>query len=144
MLRSETIKAVSLALWKFQCQIKNPGKDSVNPHFRNRYTSLPALIDHCKPLLNELGLVVTQLCDEDYVTTLVMHPESGEFIGARLKLIIDKANMQGMGSAITYARRYGYAAILGIASEEDDDGNAASNQKSDEMDSHRLSDPFDL
>lgn len=129
MLRSDSIKNVSNALFALQNDITNPGKDSTNPHFRNRYTSLPMLIDHCKPLLNKHDLAITQLCDREYVTTLLIHAPTGEFIGAELKLIIDKSNMQGLGSAITYARRYGYAAILGIASEEDDDGNVASDTK---------------
>jgi hypothetical protein len=71
-------------------------------------------------------LTVVQLpCDDGAVQTVLGHT-SGQFISAILKLKPVKEDPQGAGSAITYARRYAYAAILGLVSDEDDDGNSAS------------------
>ena len=58
-----------------------------------------------------------------YVDTIFMHT-SGESLSNRIYLAVDKNNMQGVGSAITYARRYGLMGLAGIAP-EDDGGNAA-------------------
>ncbi len=79
-------------------------------------------------LLNKHGLAVTQLVDNAVdagsLTTMLMH-ESGEWISATQPLLLAKADPQGQGSAITYARRYGLMSMLGIVAEDDDDANAA-------------------
>jgi hypothetical protein len=54
-----------------------------------------------------------------------MHADSGEWISSTTVIPLPKNDPQGMGSAITYARRYSLCAMLGIIT-EDDDGNAAS------------------
>ena len=78
------------------------------------------------PVLNDNGITLIQCVDGDTVGTTLLH-ESGQWIsGGSVKLIIDKQNMQGLGSAITYAKRYSLSSILGLATEEDDDGNTAS------------------
>lgn len=104
-------------------------KDSTNPHFRNRFTSLDHLIAVTKPVLTKHGLAILQFPDETNgipsLTTKLLHV-SGECIEATLPLVLAKSDMQGVGAALTYARRYAWASVLGIASEEDDDGNTAS------------------
>lgn len=133
MNKSESIKAFSEALSKFQGEVKNPPKTADNPFFKSKYTPLDVIIDTAKPLLNKHGLSYIQSCSGDgqniTVTTLIMH-SSGEWVELDpLTLKADKATAQGAGSAITYGRRYALAAALGLASDEDDDGNGAEGNK---------------
>ena len=124
-----------------QKEIKHAVKDSKNPHMRNTYASLNAVIDEVKPVLNKHGLVLTQLVHmisdmPGYVavSTKVVHAESGEFEKDQVFVPVKhKFNKEGvdlgpdaqeLGSAITYGRRYGLQALCAIAS-EDDDGNSA-------------------
>jgi hypothetical protein len=129
MNKSESIKNFADAMAKFQGEVKNPPKSADNPFFKSKYTTLDVLIDTAKPLLQKNGLSYLQSCSGDgqniIVTTLLMH-SSGEWVESDpLTLKADKATAQGAGSAITYARRYALAAALGLASDEDDDGNGA-------------------
>ena len=102
-------------------------KDSDNPHFKSKYADLAAVMDACLPALNRHGIAVVQpFVSSDFgnaVKTVLIH-ESGETLECAVPLIVGKNDMQGLGSAITYARRYGLMAMAGIAP-EDDDGNAA-------------------
>lgn len=105
--------------------------DAQSPHFRTRYASLAATLNTCVPALAEQGLLLAQFpCSASAqghvaVVTMIVHSESGQYLGSRLELPIPRADAQGVGSAITYARRYALCAILGLAGEEDDDGNMA-------------------
>jgi hypothetical protein len=133
MNKSDGLKSFATAMCLFQGEVKNPPKSAENPFFKSRYTTLDTLIDTAKPLLMKNGLSYLQSCSGDgsniIVTTLLMH-NSGEWIESDpLTLKADKATAQGAGSAITYARRYALAAALGLASDEDDDGNGAEGDK---------------
>lgn len=133
MNKSESIKNLAVALAKFQEEVKNPPKSADNPFYKSKYTTLDVIVDTVKPLLAKQGLSYIQSPGGDgekiSITTLIMHT-SGEWIETDpLVLKADKANAQGAGSAITYARRYALAAALGVASDEDDDGNVASGNK---------------
>lgn len=132
MNKSESIKNLAIALSKFQGEVKNPGNTSVNPFFNSKYAPLETVLNTVKPVLAKYGLSVIQApSTEDnniVVTTILLH-ESGEFIESNpIKLKMDKITAQGAGSSITYARRYALSSILGIASEDDDDGNIAEGQ----------------
>jgi hypothetical protein len=118
---SEIYKALS----KAQSKMKGAVKDSTNPHFRSRYADLESVIDALKAPFSECGLSYYQSVSEDgqRLITTIAH-ESGETISGSVPLILAKQDMQGVGSAITYARRYGLAALAGV-SQTDDDGNAA-------------------
>ena len=102
-------------------------KDSTNPAFKSKYADLASVVDACLPALNANGIAVFQpTCEIDgarVVKTVLAH-SSGETIECVVPLIIGKNDMQGYGSAVTYARRYGLMCMAGIAP-EDDDGNAA-------------------
>jgi hypothetical protein len=113
------------ALSKAQSKMRGAVKDSTNPHFRSRYADLESVIDALKSPFAECGLSYFQSVSEDgqRLITTIAH-ESGETISGSVPLIIGKQDMQGVGSAITYARRYGLAALAGV-SQTDDDGNAA-------------------
>ena len=105
--------------------------DATNPHFHSSFVSLPGLLAAIRPTLNDCGLVLTQwpTALEDgtpALRTRLMHGETGEYIEDTMPLLLAKADPQGQGSAITYARRYSLMSALGIAGDTDDDGNAGS------------------
>jgi hypothetical protein len=118
---SEIYKALS----KAQGTMKGAVKDSTNPHFKSRYADLESVIDAIRSAFTANGLSFFQSVSEDglRLITTIAH-ESGETISGSVPLIIGKNDMQGVGSAISYARRYSLAALAGI-SQTDDDGNAA-------------------
>lgn len=120
------------ALAKAQIAMGPALKDSTNPAFKANYADLASVMAACLPALNANGIAVIQppIDDESgarFVKTILAH-ESGETLECRVPLIIGKNDMQGYGSAVTYARRYGLMSMAGIAP-EDDDGNAAAAAK---------------
>lgn len=125
MEKSLTIAELAKALLGFQAEVKTIGYDAKNPFFKSSYATLTQLVTMSKEALVHHGLAVSQLTEgEGGITTILMHT-SGEYICSTLTLKAVKDDPQGHGSAITYARRYGYASILGLVSDEDDDGNAS-------------------
>ena len=103
-------------------------KDSTNPAFKSKYADLASVMAACMPALNANGIAVIQPTIDDengarFVKTILAHI-SGETLECRVPLIVSKNDMQGYGSAVTYARRYGLMSMAGIAP-EDDDGQAA-------------------
>lgn len=133
METSESIKNISKALLQFQKEVKNPANTAYNPFHKSKYAPLNEILNDVRPLLGKNGLSVIQSPGGDgnnvEVTTFLLH-ESGEWIKSDpLVLRADKATAQGAGSAITYARRYALTAMLGISSEDDDDGNVASGKR---------------
>lgn len=130
MNTSQTINKIAPALLKAQAAVANAVKTGTNPHFRNKYAPLEEVIKVCKDALNANGISFIQggeLSDGDllHLSTRLLH-ESGEWIESTVSMKPVKADPQGIGSCITYARRYALAAMCGVASEEDDDANAAS------------------
>ncbi len=115
------------ALAKAQAEMGKALKQNTNPAFRSKYADLGNVMDACLPALNKHGIAVIQPTVDDesgrYVETVLLH-ESGETLRCRVPLIVQKNDMQGYGSAVTYARRYGLMCMSGIAP-DDDDGNAA-------------------
>jgi hypothetical protein len=110
---SDVLKALALALPK----IANPGKDGKSHH--GKYLTLPALLDHVRPILAEHGLAVVQTIDADGVSTLFVH-ESGTVYLAGCVPLGSFPNPQAQGSAISYARRYGLQAAVGVSGADDD------------------------
>ena len=125
---SEKIDKLASALSKAQSEMKGAAKKSINPFFNSGYADLHTVIESSMPHLDKNGLSVIQGNDgkpgEFYVTTMLLH-DSGQWIKSKLKMPIEKATAQAVGSVITYGRRYGLSAMVGIA-QYDDDGNAAS------------------
>lgn len=142
---SSDIKDLATALSKAQSTMKSALKDKENPHFRSKYADLDAIWDACRESLTENGLSVIQTHGSDqsgaFLKTLLVH-SSGQFISSITPLILpDRATMQQLGSAITYARRYSLASIVGVTSDEDDDGNAVSQkavQISKKQEQHKI------
>lgn len=127
-IMSQQINEVSSALALAQKKIVNPTKQSANPYFKSKYANLEAVIEVSKEALLEQGINVLQIVctneGKDALLTLLLHT-SGQFVGGYYSLVAKDNTPQGVGSAISYARRYGLMAILNLA-QEDDDGAAAS------------------
>ncbi len=132
MNTSETIMDLAAALVKAMPVVKTAKMDCTNPFFKSKYADLSAVWDAVREALKDNGLTVAQFPDqtmtgEPALTTVLLHG-SGEWISGTYPLCVtDKESTpQGYGSAMTYARRYGLSAVLGVIADEDDDGNAAS------------------
>lgn len=127
MNRSESITNLAKALAEAQGKVENASKTSKNDHFKNKYADLAEVLNTIRPVFAEHGLSIVQLPSYESpmasVETILMH-SSGEFISGTCSAPVSKADAQGVGSAITYLRRYSLAAVAGIA-QEDDDGNGA-------------------
>ena len=120
---------LSQALVAAQADMPALQRNALNPHFSSKFISLDSLLENVLPVLNKHDLALIQtptvLDGEPALTTRLWHGATGEFIEDTMLLVMDKSNPQGQGSGITYARRYSLQAILGLAAEQDDDGNAA-------------------
>lgn len=117
------------ALRKFQANPPKIVKDAENPHYRSRYATLSNIMGAVMPELNKYGLIVVQhTSNEDAnpgvvsVETNIIHVETGQSIGSMLSAATS-GEAQKIGSALTYLRRYGLSAILGLVTEDDNDGN---------------------
>ncbi|WP_336488331.1 ERF family protein [Methylobacterium nigriterrae] len=126
---SASIAALSKAIHAAQGVLTGVVKDSKNPHFKNRYASLEAVLDTARPALQANGLSVTQapgaLVEGSIeITTMLMHT-SGEWMRSTLHMPVVKRDPQGVGSAITYGLRYALMAALGVPPTDDDDGERA-------------------
>lgn len=135
MEKSESIKSIATALCSFQAELpiisldrevevtmKSGGK------YKFSYATIRHIVETVKPLLAKYKLSYTQLLEPDgTVRTILMH-ESGEYLISSL-LIKGDQTPQGIGSAITYAKRYSLSSILGIIADDDDDGNIAEGNK---------------
>jgi len=127
-LHSSEIADIAQALSKVQQVLDRASKKSANPHFKSKYAKLEDIWDALRDILPEHGLSVTQIMSpidgKDYLITMLLH-SSGQWLKSIAPLMLEKVTSQGLGSAISYQRRYSLAAITGVC-QEDDDGNAAS------------------
>jgi hypothetical protein len=128
---SVPINEIATALAKAQPKFAAAAKNKTNPHLKSKYADLVSVTEAVKGPLAEAGLSYTQVIETDKAAvicnTLLMHT-SGQWINGRLTLHSKDITPQAMGSAITYARRYGLSAMLGIVTDEEDDGEAAQAQ----------------
>lgn len=127
MNKSDSIEALAFAMAQAQGEIENASKNSNNPHFKSKYADLAEVLNTVRPVFAKHGLSIAQWpgFNDGMATleTILMH-KSGEWISSIAMTPLSKQDAQGVGSALTYLRRYSLAAIAGIA-QEDDDGNAA-------------------
>lgn len=128
MEMSEQINELATALAKAQMELGNAKKSSDNPYFKSRYADLAEVLDTCREVLGKNGLSVIQpvgvVNDKAIeVTTMLIH-SSGQWVKSTTNMPMVKLDPQAAGSAITYARRYSLAAMVGI-SQADDDGEGA-------------------
>jgi len=127
MNKSESIAEIATALAKAQAEISNARKNSKNPHFKSSYADLGEILNVVRPVfsLHDMAVIQAPQYENGAVTveTMLTH-KSGEWISSSVSAPVSKQDAQGVGSAITYCRRYGLAAMAGIA-QEDDDANSA-------------------
>lgn len=131
MNKSESITELNKALANFHKEVKQPMKDANNPFFKSKYVPLENVVEAIDDVAPKHGLTYSQypVTTENGlvgISTVLLH-ESGEYIEfppATTKP--DKNTPQGVGSALTYMRRYSLSAVFGITSDQDDDGNEAS------------------
>ena len=127
--QSEQINELAAALAIAQGSITGALKDSANPFFKSKYADLASVWDACRDSLSKNGLAVVQVASTSetgaaVITTTLCH-KSGQWIRGSISLMPVKSDPQGMGSALTYARRYALASMVGVA-QVDDDANSAS------------------
>lgn len=129
MQRSEQIGALAAALAKAQGDIKSAAKATRNTFYNSSYADLAAVMEACRVPLSKNGIAVIQSTQYDtngkWIETILVH-SSGEWVSSHYPVKPVKDDPQGMGSAVTYARRYALMALVGIVADDDDDGNAAS------------------
>jgi len=131
MEKSSSVKNIAKALLTFQVKVDRIKKDAKNPFFKSSYASLTNIQDSVHDALVESGLVYSQLPDGEHgLTTIIIHTESGEFLQSTYQMKPVKEDPQGVGSCITYQKRYALAAALGLRIDEDDDANKASGRES--------------
>jgi hypothetical protein len=127
VLKSESIAALAKAIALSQLHVENALKSSTNPHFKSKYADLAEILNTVRPVFSANGIAIVQTPTFESgvasVETMLCH-ESGEFISSVCSSPVSKQDAQGIGSAITYLRRYSLAAMCGIA-QEDDDGQHA-------------------
>lgn len=125
--QSEQIDQLAAALAKVQAQLKPAIRDSANPFFKSKYADLGAVWDACRDALAANGCSVLQFpgfADGTALLTTVLVHTSGQWMQGTAGAPLVKADAQGVGSCISYLRRYALAAVVGVVT-EDDDGEGA-------------------
>lgn len=111
----------------FKSKVGSVKKDGNNPYHKSKYSTIESVLMAIEKPLSESGLVFTQLPQEKGLFTIICDIESGEKIESFVPYLMTKQDMQQLGSAITYARRYALVSMLGLE-QEDDDGNSTINK----------------
>ena len=132
MNRSESIAKLVTALAKAQAELPNIPRDKTvkvrtksGAEYTFAYAPLDTIMEKIRPVLKENGLAFMQSLNGESLSTTLMHT-SGEWLASDpMPIRVVDSGPQALGSAITYARRYALTAILGLVTEDDDDGNAA-------------------
>ena len=139
MNQSQDISELSRAMLQIQKNLLPALKDATNPFTRSNYATLNSVMESCRSELLSHGIWLTQLpCPAPVelgaghigLETRLIHAESGQWISSLAVIPLPKNDPQGMGSAITYARRYSLCAMLGIVTEDDDGEGAKIGSKS--------------
>ena len=121
-------KTLVQALAKAQSEMGHAVFDQVNPQFKSRFASLKSVIDAAKPALNSNGIAFIQRSipmENGISVETVLYGYGEEIATGPVPVPAQKITAQGYGSAMTYAKRYSLAMAVGIAADEDDDGEAA-------------------
>jgi hypothetical protein len=115
---------IHIKLAELKKEIGKVKKNATNPHFKNNYADINAILDSVEPLMESKGLLLLQPLKDGMVSTQIYCTETGEVVTSELKLP-EIQDPQKIGSAITYYRRYTLQSLLGLQA-EDDDGQKAS------------------
>lgn len=122
-------KNLDEALVAFQAEMPTLPKDSTNPHFKSKFTSLDTIVERVTPVLTRHGLswsTLPTIHEGQPALRYRLAHAGGDALEDTMPLLLDRENSQGLGSALTYARRYAVCAVLNLVADEDDDGNAKS------------------
>ena len=130
---SEQICELAQALIKVQRQLQPATKDANNPFTKSRYATLNSVMDSCRDALLSNNIWLCQYpvpAEPGYLglVTKLTHAESGQWQSSLAVVPLPKADPQGEGISMTYMRRYALSAMLGIVTEEDTDGEFASDK----------------
>ena len=149
MNQSQDISELSRAMLQIQKNLLPALKDATNPFTRSNYATLNSVMESCRDELFTHGIWLTQMpCPAPVelgaghigLETRLIHAESGQWISSMAVIPLPKNDPQGMGSAITYARRYSLCAMLGIVTEDDDGEGAKIGSKSTSSQKRALDD----
>lgn len=129
MFTSDKVDQIIPAVMKVKAKLQAVTKSAANPFFKSKYADLNTHLDAVEPLLAEYGLILLQPVKysaangQNTVASIIMH-SSGQFISSEMGVLVEKTDMQKLGSAVTYARRYTLGSLLSMKA-EDDDGESA-------------------
>src|SRR5271156_1523487 len=142
-LASQSLKEFGTALAKAQAEMSPAGINSDNPFFKSKYASLPSIVRASRTALTKYGFSIVQrpIIGDDglsILSTILLHA-SGEWMESRIKINPVKGDPQSYGSCLSYLKRYAYAAMVGVISDdEDDDGEGAMKSfRGNEQSAHR-------
>ena len=126
MNKSQTISELCKAMTLFHVKVGDIVKDAKNPFFKSTYATLQNIQDTIREPLIECELTISQHPEGEHgLTTILMH-SSGEWIESHYIMTPVKNDPQGIGSCITYQKRYALVSILNLSvNDPDDDGNRA-------------------
>jgi hypothetical protein len=128
MQTSEQINEIAAAGAKAQAELRPALKDATNPHFSSKYADLAAVMEASRVYARH-GIAIwqdVQVTAEGVAVLTRLTHASGQWLEfGPFAVPVSKRDAHGVGSAATYAKRYALCAALGIAADEDDDGNAA-------------------
>ena len=136
MENNKDLKELINALVKTQLEIKPPIKDKINPRFKSGYSSLDAIYDACRLPLARNGLTLAHSVgyhENKLTLKTTLYHVSGGMIENFIPLYVENQHSQGFASALTYSRRYAVTSLLGLPSDDDDDGEEATRQASEAM-----------
>ena len=137
MQTSDNIEKISKSLVKAQKEMSAAKKGAANPFFKSKYADYNSVLEACKEALNDNGITILQphtllqMGEKEIavVETILLH-ESGEYVSSQTKIEVAKQNdPQALGSAISYARRYGLQSLVSLPTSDDDDGESAMGRK---------------
>ena len=123
---SDDVRQLAKAMLQVQKELAPVTKDALNPYTRSKYATLNAIMEVCKPVLLSHGIWLTQITVPSEPGTVALltkltHAETGQYQAALTVLPLQKMDSQSAGAALTYSRRYGLSALLGLVTEDDDD-----------------------
>lgn len=128
-MQSDNLNELALALAKAQEEMEGASRNNVNPFFKSKYASFSDVVQASRPSLAKHGISVIQRTYREDGTLILetrMLHSSGQWISGYMPLNFPKDDAQSRGSYITYMKRYAYAALVGVyTDDEDDDGEAA-------------------
>lgn len=129
MIKSEKVDTILPALLKVKLALRPLVKDSDNPFYKSKYLELSDILSNLEPILHSEGLFLSQATivrdGKTVVVNEITHAASGQYVASEFPAEPAKNDPQALGSAVSYARRYGIQSLLSL-NVVDDDGNTAS------------------